>query len=229
MTRAALIETDDPDGLNAALARITGGTPSTNPARFRPMGDGRPLLSQAIGELHAAAPAPAASRRDARARALRHDSCRYRGLHALPRLRLRPARSRRLGDNPERPTLTFQEDLCVQCGLCEATCPEKVITLEPRIDFDAWKGGRRVLKQEEPFHCIACGKPFGVKSTIEKIAAKLENKHWMFSGESAKRISVIRMCEDCRVEAVVNEKLRSASFAATPTGAHDGRLSARTG
>lgn len=80
-----------------------------------------------------------------------------------------------------------------------------MITLEPRIDFDAWKGGRRVLKQEEPFHCINCAKPFGVRSTIEKIAAKLENKHWMFSGDAARRISVIRMCEDCRVEVVVNE------------------------
>lgn len=93
----------------------------------------------------------------------------------------------------------------MQCGLCAATCPEKVITLEPRIDFDAWKGGRRIVKQEEPFHCIACAKPFGVRSTIEKIAAKLENKHWMFAGEGAKRASILRMCEDCRVEAVVNE------------------------
>jgi len=110
-----------------------------------------------------------------------------------------------LSDNPERPTLAFQEDLCVQCGLCAATCPEKVITLEPRIDFEAWRGGKRILKEEEPFHCIACAKPFGVRSTIEKIASRLENKHWMFSGDTAKRISVIRMCEDCRVEVVVNE------------------------
>ena len=38
-------------------------------------------------------------------------------------------------DNPERPELRFQEDACVQCGLCVSTCPEKVIRLEPRIDF----------------------------------------------------------------------------------------------
>ena len=31
----------------------------------------------------------------------------------------------------------------------------------------------RVLKEEEPFPCIRCGKPFGVKSTIERVAAKL--------------------------------------------------------
>lgn len=202
--RAALIETDDPDGLAAALARVAPGMAPANPARFRPMGDGRPLLRQAIGELHAAAPAPVASvampeRAPFGTIHLDAEGCTL----CLACVSACPVQA--LGDNPERPTLTFQEDLCVQCGLCEATCPEKVITLEPRIDFDAWKGGRRILKQEEPFHCISCGKPFGVKSTIEKIAAKLENKHWMFSGDSAKRISVIRMCEDCRVEAVVNE------------------------
>ena len=30
--------------------------------------------------------------------------------------------------------LSFVEDACVQCGLCKATCPEKVITLKPRLD-----------------------------------------------------------------------------------------------
>ena len=42
-----------------------------------------------------------------------------------------------LSDDPERPMLRFAEDACVQCGLCKATCPEKVITLTPQIDFRA--------------------------------------------------------------------------------------------
>ena len=74
-----------------------------------------------------------------------------------------------LGDDPERPLLRFSEDACVQCGLCKATCPEKVITLKPQLDFRAATASRRVLKEEEPFHCIRCGKPFGVKSTIERV------------------------------------------------------------
>ncbi len=101
--------------------------------------------------------------------------------------------------------LRFAEDLCVQCGLCQSTCPEKVIALEPRIDFAAWSAPPVVIKEEEPFHCISCGKAFGTKSTIERITARLEGKHWMFSGENAKRIAVIKMCDDCRVEAVINE------------------------
>jgi ferredoxin len=62
-------------------------------------------------------------------------------------------------DDPERPMLRFAEDACVQCGLCKATCPEKVITLTPQLDFRAATAAARVLKEEEPFHCIRCGKP----------------------------------------------------------------------
>ena len=109
-----------------------------------------------------------------------------------------------LRDDPERPMLRFVEDACVQCGLCQATCPEDVITLKPQIDCDAARAPARILKQEEPFCCIRCSKPFGVKSTIERVVAKLEGKHWMYSG-SSQRIDVVRMCEDCRVAAVAEQ------------------------
>src|SRR6266545_1637641 len=110
-----------------------------------------------------------------------------------------------LSDNPERPMLRFAEDACVQCGLCKATCPEKVITLTPQLDFRAATATARVLKEEEPFHCIRCNKPFGVKSTIERVAAKLEGKHWMFQN-SAQRLDLIKMCEDCRVVAITEQE-----------------------
>jgi ferredoxin len=106
-----------------------------------------------------------------------------------------------LRDDPERPTLRFAEDACVQCGLCQATCPEKVISLRPQIDFRAATASARLIKQEEPFPCIKCGKPFGVKSTVERVLAKLEGKHWMYKN-SAQRLDVINMCEDCRVIAM---------------------------
>ena len=93
----------------------------------------------------------------------------------------------------------------MQCGLCQATCPERVITLEPRLAPAAWAAPAVVLKQEEPFHCVTCGKPFGTRSTIERIAARLEGQHWMYSGGNARRIAVVKMCPDCRVEAVMNE------------------------
>jgi len=108
-------------------------------------------------------------------------------------------------DTQELPQLRLIESKCVQCGLCESTCPEKVITLEPRLDFKAWNAPLTVLKEEEPFNCIACGKPFGTKSSIDRVLAKLGEKHWMFQGANARRLDVIKMCADCRVEAVVNE------------------------
>ena len=110
-----------------------------------------------------------------------------------------------LRDNPEQPMLRFLEDACVQCGLCKATCPEKVITLHPQLDFRAATATARLLKEEEPFHCIRCGKPFGVKSTIERVTGKLAGKHWMFA-DAAQRLDVLKMCEDCRVIAITEQE-----------------------
>ena len=81
-----------------------------------------------------------------------------------------------------------------------------MITLTPQLDFRATTASARVLKQEEPFHCIRCGKPFGTRSTIERVAAKLAGKHWMFSGPNS-RLEVLKMCEDCRVIAVTEDAL----------------------
>ncbi|MEM8950508.1 MAG: 4Fe-4S binding protein, partial [Pseudomonadota bacterium] len=102
-----------------------------------------------------------------------------------------------LSDNAEMPQLRFQEDACVQCGLCVNTCPESVISLEPSLSFEDDARLPAVVKEEEPFQCIRCGKPFGTKSSIEKIVAMLGEKHSMFQDDSA--IDRIRMCEDCRV------------------------------
>ena len=109
--------------------------------------------------------------------------------------------------------LRFAEDACVQCGLCKATCPEKVISLKPQLNFLAATAMNRVIKQEEPFHCIVCDTPFGVKSTVERVIAKLEGQHWMYKN-SKERLDVIRMCADCRVSAMAKENFDP--FAATP-------------
>jgi hypothetical protein len=42
-----------------------------------------------------------------------------------------------------------------------------------------------------------------VKSTIDRVVAKLEGKHWMYTG--SRRIDVIKMCDDCRVAAAGEE------------------------
>jgi ferredoxin len=201
--RIATIETDDPDFLLEALRAIPAMPPAPRPASFRPLGAKRSVLRFALSELHRAAPQQVgviALPEGAPFGAVEIDaggctlclSC----VSACPTGALR--------DDPERPTLRFVEDACVQCGLCQATCPEHVITLKPQIDFDAARAPPRILKEEEPFCCIGCGKPFGVKSTIDRVVAKLEGKHWMYAG-SSRRLDAIKMCENCRVAYVTEE------------------------
>ena len=62
----------------------------------------------------------------------------------------------------------------MQCGICVATCPENVISLEPRYDFTPAALAPVVLKAEEPFHCKRCGKPFGTRSSVEKVMERLK-------------------------------------------------------
>ena len=57
-----------------------------------------------------------------------------------------------LMDGGDRPMLKFLERNCVQCGLCEATCPEDAIRLEPRLLLTAAVRETRVLNETQPFH-----------------------------------------------------------------------------
>lgn len=199
-----IVDTDDPDQLRALLDAMPTGTASNNPASFVPRGAKRGVLETTFRELHLAAPAPV----DVVPLA---PGAPFGGVHVnvegctLCHACVTACPTHALSDNPDRAMLRFTENLCVQCGLCESTCPENVITLEPRLDFQAWNAPLHILKEEEPFHCIACGTAFGTRSSIERVLSKLQEKHWMFEGANARRLDVIKMCADCRVEAVVNE------------------------
>ena len=195
--RLGLIETDDPFALGEALRGLARAAPAARPRAFEPLGDKRTVLRVAMRELAAAAPAPV-ERMALPPGApfgtvtVNTDGCTL--CHAC----VGACPTGALGNDPEKPLLSFLEEACVQCGLCQATCPEKVISLEPRLDFSEAARTRRVLKQEEPFHCIRCGKPFGTAATIARIERALEGKHWMFQGKTS-HADLIRMCEDCRM------------------------------
>ena len=225
--RVATIETDDPFVLGDTLRAIEAKDGAPRPAAFTAVGAKRDVLRLALRELHHAAPAPVdvvplPEGAPFGTVLLNAEGCTL----CLACVSACPTGA--LSDEQDRPLLRFAEDACVQCGLCKATCPEKVISLKAQLDFRASTAPARVLKEEEPFCCIRCSKPFGVKSSVERVAAKLEGKHWMFQN-SAKRLDVIKMCADCRVIVMTEENFDPFGAPARPEPAHDGRLFARAG
>ena len=195
--RALAIETDDPFTLGEALAPALALRAGWAPASFLPLGTPREVLRLALRGLHAAAGAAAAPVVPMPAQApfgaaeVAAAGCTL----CLACTMVCPTGA--FSANPDAPQLRFLEDACVQCGLCVATCPEQVISLSPRLNFTEAAAQAQVVKQEEPFCCTRCARPFGTRSSIERVKAKLAgSRHWMFADPA--RLAVLEMCEDCR-------------------------------
>lgn len=194
--RATLDWSGDPEAVAAGLRAPLPGDAAA-PAEFHPAGGRRSVQWLALRHLHAQAPQPVerlplAAGAPFGAVVLDPARCTL----CLSCVGACPPRA--LGDNPDKPQLSFTETACVQCGLCRATCPEDAITLAPRLDFTPAAAQRQILKEEEPCRCISCGKPFGAQSTLDKMLKKLAG-HSMFSEPG--RLDLLRMCADCRVVA----------------------------
>jgi ferredoxin len=208
-TRIHLDSEPDPDALETSLYAEPPAVLGTA-ARHRVLGEKRTTLFQALDHLFAHAPSktetialPAGSPfGDVILDQAKCTLC-LACVGACP--------TAALGDNPETPKLSFTEVNCVQCGLCRATCPEGAIQLAPRLALAPWAKQRRVLKEDDPFDCIRCGKPFAARASIERVVEKLTG-HSMFA--SADRLELIKMCDDCRVMEQFEDK--SAPFAAGP-------------
>jgi ferredoxin len=193
--RVQILEIDDPEALDAALHDLTA-LDGPKPGEFLPMGGKRSQQRLILQHLHATAPAsvdtvPLPAGAPFGRVKVDVEGCTL----CLSCVGACPTGA--LQDNPDQPMLRFQEDSCIQCGLCQRTCPESVIELEPRLNFTDQATSAAIIKQEEPAHCVRCGKPFGTKSSVERIVAKLAEKHSMFQNPAA--VERIRMCEDCRV------------------------------
>ncbi|MBL6456717.1 4Fe-4S dicluster domain-containing protein [Belnapia sp. T6] len=195
--RAAAVETDDPFTLGEALAPALALRTGWQAAAFLPLGTPREVRGQALRALHAAAepgapsllPMPPGAPFGAAVVAA--EGCTL----CLACTMVCPTGA--LSANPDRPQLRFLEEACVQCGLCAATCPERVITLAPRLNLAPEAAQPQVVKEEAPALCTRCAKPFGTASSIARVKSRLQaSGHWMFRDPT--RLALLELCEDCR-------------------------------
>lgn len=194
--RVNLLVEQDPDALETMLYQ-TPVHRELKPAEFLAVGGKRDIARTAFGRLNEQAPLP-------QTRIPLPDDAPYGRIQVnaagctlcLACVSACPANA--IHDNPDKPQIRFLEQACVQCGLCRTTCPENVISLEPSLDLTPEALVATVLNEEEPFECVSCGKPFGTKSSVEHVLAKLGGQHSMFQNEDT--IQLIKMCDDCRIE-----------------------------
>ncbi len=198
--RVQIIEETDPDAVEKRLYGLKRLSPM--PADdFLPMGRKRSVMSLALAGLHKAAPSPVDELALPEGAPFGTVEVEVEGC-TLCLACVGACPTGAMKDNEDKPQLSFVEEACVQCGLCRNTCPENVITLKPRLSFADAVRSPQVIKEEEPFECIKCGKPFGTKSTIENMVKKLKS-HAMFQDKGG--VERLKMCEDCRVIALTVE------------------------
>lgn len=200
--RLALLAEIDPDAVDGQLRALLRLEPSPSAAGFLPLGNRRTLLRLALQHLRTVHPRsleqagtpdilPLPAGAPFGSVTIDTAGCTL----CLACVGVCPTQS--LRDHPDTPQLSFVEESCIQCGLCRVTCPEAVMTLTPHYSLAADVRTARLLKEEEPFLCVQCGQPFGVRSSIERITAALEGRHPLYPDAAAG--ARLRMCEDCRV------------------------------
>jgi len=106
-------------------------------------------------------------------------------------------------DGQDSPAVRMIEANCLQCGLCDAACPESAITLKSQYRYDSIEARKILtLNEEEPFHCVTCHKAFASKGMISNMLGKLTS-HWMYQDE--KDLRRLKMCDDCRVKDIFSD------------------------
>lgn len=205
-----LIDAASVNELDAALAALAPGDVPTEPAVFHAGATKRNTLDLAIAHLlrHAPVaidplPLPA--------------SAPYGGIEVdvsactlcMACVGACPASA--LSGDADLPRLRFIERNCVQCGLCERTCPENAIALVPRLHWGDGAKRAVVLNEAEPFHCVRCHKPFGTLQMIQGMLSRL-SAHAAFSDH----LERLKMCADCRVIDMMESSSRNAANGAEP-------------
>ena len=97
--------------------------------------------------------------------------------------------------------LMFQENLCVQCDLCRAGCPEKAISLGPRfVPARSEREAPRVLCRDEAVSCRCCGVPFTTSRMLAvSMAFVAAQKSLTMPGGT----EALRQCPACRQQEIL--------------------------
>ena len=192
---ALLVLAADDESLDRALDAVP--EPAAGPpATFAPSGEKRTDIRLALDHLHAhARRRPEAVELPAAAPFGKVEADRDACTLCMACVSVCPASALQAGG--DEPRLSFIEMNCVQCGLCERACPESCITRSPRYLFDREARRRaRTLNEDQPFHCMSCGKVFGTTAVVMRMQQRLAG-HSMFQAPGA--LARLLMCEDCRV------------------------------
>ncbi|MEF8869586.1 MAG: hydrogenase iron-sulfur subunit [Haloarculaceae archaeon] len=97
--------------------------------------------------------------------------------------------------------LQFDHARCVNCGLCEAGCPETAITMESGLDLSLLPENRDgdpwvTVYEGEMLECVRCGKPFTSAGSAAKVEAEVGD---LVSGIAPEaEHDVFEYCSDCR-------------------------------
>lgn len=191
--RAEVLVAADPDEVAACLA-AEAGQPLPPAADFLAVGTSRAVLGMALRHLHETSSTKGdivPLERGAPLGGVEVDG--ERCTLCLACVGACPTQA--LGAGGTVPALTFTEAQCIQCGLCKATCPERAVTLRPRVNFSENARKALILKEDEPFCCTACGKPFASRAAIGRMLEKLAG-HPMFA--EGGKLESLKKCESCR-------------------------------
>ena len=203
-----LIVAEDPASLERALWSLAPARSVEKAATFNLSAEKRTTLDFCIDHLARHAPAPTLEIPLSRsapfgAISVNRETC------TMCKACIGACPASALVDSQETPSLYFIERNCVQCGLCENTCPEKAIRLIPRLALGAEAKSPVLLNEADPFNCVRCGKPYGTRQMVENMLGRLTG-HSMFTGGAALRR--LQMCADCRVIDMMENKGESSVF-----------------
>ncbi len=105
----------------------------------------------------------------------------------------------------ETHTLELRHVSCVACGLCEAVCPERVITLTRALPLAHASLHHTPVVQDEMVGCAKCGKPYINRRALEAVEAKVLGLPALLDTFAGNRKNLLRMCPNCRAVVAVHE------------------------